>query len=205
MASRVVHPREQLVLLCVIERILGNRSARQHDLDKHEEPFIGNVMRLTGRDGGLLPHSDTIRYCLEKSGRDGLASIPPRMFGLLLRGRRLGKLCSDIAMVNGRPSFLVAVDGVHWHTSGSPLENSTHRTRQDGRVEYMYHIRDTIQHKGHHSASDAGVVRHHRELRGKAEALNADAASERHRHRRLETGVRHGLTGRTNPSSSKSP
>ena len=139
MASRVVYPRELLVLLCVIERILGNRSARQHDLDKHEEPFIGNVMRLTGCDGDLLPHSDTMRYYLEKSGRDGLASIPPRMFGSLLRGRRLGGLCSDIARVNGRPSFLVAVDGVHWHTSGSPLENSTHRTRQDGRVEYMYH------------------------------------------------------------------
>ena len=49
MASRVVYPRELLVLLCVIERILGDKSARQHDLYKHEEPFIGNVMRLSGR------------------------------------------------------------------------------------------------------------------------------------------------------------
>ena len=47
-ADRVVYPQELLILLCVIERILGHGAARQHDLDKHEEPFIANVMRLSG-------------------------------------------------------------------------------------------------------------------------------------------------------------
>ncbi len=54
------------------------RSARQHDVDKHEKLFIGNVMRLAGCDGVRLPHSDTMKYYMEKSGRDGLASIPPQ-------------------------------------------------------------------------------------------------------------------------------
>ena len=140
MASRVVYPQSLLVLLCVIERILGNRSSRQHDLDKHEEAFVYNVMRLAGcGEVGRLPHSDTMKYYMERSGREALASLPPRMFGSLLRGRRLGGLCSGTARVRGRPSYLVAIDGVHWHTSGSLLGNSTHRTRQDGRVEYMYH------------------------------------------------------------------
>ena len=127
-----------MILLCIVERICGNRSNRQHDLDKHEGAFIANVMRLAGCDVGCLPHSDTMKYYLENSRRENLASIPPRMFGRLLRERRMYGLCSKVALVNGRPSFLVAVDGVHWHTSGSPLAGSIHRTRQDGRTEYMY-------------------------------------------------------------------
>ena len=127
-----------LLLLCIIERICGNSSCRQHDLDKYERPFMSNVMRLAGCDTECLPHSDTMRYYLERCRRENLASIPPRMFGQLLRERRVYGLRSKVALVNGCPSFLVAIDGVHWHTSSSPLERSTHRTHQDGRTEYMY-------------------------------------------------------------------
>ena len=127
-----------MILVCVIERVCGNRSNRQHDLDKREGTFVANVMRLAGCDVGCLPHSDTLKYYMEGCGRRNLASIPPRMFGQLLRGRRAYGLLSEFAPVRGRPSFLVAVDGVHWHTSASPLKHSTRRTHQDGRVEYMY-------------------------------------------------------------------
>ncbi len=37
----------------------------------------------------------------------------------------------------GREAFLIAVDGVHFHTSSAPIAHSTHRTRADGRTEYM--------------------------------------------------------------------
>ena len=137
-ASRVFYPQALLILICVIERICGNSSSRQHDLDKREGAFVANIMRLSRCDTGCLPHSDTLKYYKEKSRRRNLASIPPRMFGQLLRKKRVYGLLSRFAPVRGCPSFLVAVDGVHWHTSASPLEHSTRRTHGDGRVEYMY-------------------------------------------------------------------
>ena len=101
---------------------------------------MANVMRLAGCDTGCLPYSYTMRYNLEKCRRENLASSPPRMFGQLPRERRVYGLRSKVALVNGCPSFLVAIDGVHWHMSSSPLERSTHRTHQDGRTEYMYMV-----------------------------------------------------------------
>ena len=136
--DRVFYPQALLILLCVIERICGNGSNRQHDLDKHEGAFVANVMRLARCDTGCLPHSDTMKYYMEHCRRENLASIPPRMFGKLLRERRVYGLRSKAALVSGQASFLVAIDGVHWHTSGSPLKRSTHRTRHDGRTEHMY-------------------------------------------------------------------
>ena len=96
--NSVYYPQALLILLCIIERICGNSSCRQHDLDKHERPFISNVMRLAGCDTEYLPHSDTMRYYLERCRRENLASIPPRMFGQLLHERQVYGLRSKVAL-----------------------------------------------------------------------------------------------------------
>ncbi len=120
----------------MVERILGYVSGRRHDRDKAEKTFVANMMRLSLCMTEYLPHSDTIRYFLKSCSVKELGKVPPRMFGHLLRTKRLNGLRSSAAPVNGEPSFLVAVDGVCWFTGGSPIAHSIHKTFQDGRTVY---------------------------------------------------------------------
>jgi hypothetical protein len=137
--DRIYYPLHLLLVLAIVERICGNRSARQHDRDKREGHFADNILRLCGCQGlvGLLPHSDTIKYFLEKCAVSVLCGIPARMVSHLIRTKRLGGMYSAMAPVRGRPSLRVTVDGVHYATSLRPLPHSTHRTRRDGVTEYM--------------------------------------------------------------------
>ena len=127
----------ELVVPAIIERAIGNSSNRQHDLDKGSECFVGNMLRLSNGRAGRLPHSDTIRYFLEREESRRLADLLPLFFGRLLRDRRIGGMRCARELNGGKESFLIAVDGVHFHTSSAPLAHSTHRTHADGTLEYM--------------------------------------------------------------------
>ena len=127
----------ELVVPAVIERAIGNRSNRQHDLDKSSECFVDNMLRLSNGKTDRLPHSDTIRYFLEREESQCLAELLPLFFSRLLRDRRIGGMRCARELNGGKESFLIAVDGVHFHTSSAPLEHSTHRTHADGTSEYM--------------------------------------------------------------------
>lgn len=134
-ADRVVYSIPELVMPCIVERIMGNTSGRQHDLDKHEEAFIDNMRRLSGGGMERLPHSDTIKYFLEREPPERLAAVLREMVRGLVRKKRLYGMRFQTA--GGSSVFRVALDAVHYFTSLAPLEHSTHRTRSDGRTEYM--------------------------------------------------------------------
>lgn len=134
---RIVYGQSLILLLLILERICGNRSGRQHDLDRHEEAFKANVELLTGCAPECLPHSDTLKRHMEKLPVDELGKVRLKVVRHLLRTKRLYGMRCPLAMLRGRMCFLVAIDGVHWHTTGRAIGHSTHRVRQDGATEYM--------------------------------------------------------------------
>ena len=56
---------------------------------------------------------------------------------------------------------------------------------------------------GSEACKYSGVVQVHRKPRREAEDLASQEHDERHRHVRMEAGMRHGMTGRTNPAPEK--
>ena len=127
----------ELLVPAIIGRAIGNRSNRQHDLDKTYECFVGNMLRLSDGKSDRLPHSDTIKYFLEREESSFLEHLLPLFFKRLLRDRRLSGMRCARELNGGKETFLIAVDGVHFHTSSSPVMHSTHRTHADGTSEYM--------------------------------------------------------------------
>jgi len=127
----------ELVMPAVAARLLGGRSNRQHDLDKQCGHYVANMLSLSHSGLDRLPHSDTIKYFLEREPTEVLAGLQPVLFQKLLRDRRVyGMRCRPV-LDGGRCAFLVAVDGVHFHTSSAPIGHSTHRTHSNGTTEYM--------------------------------------------------------------------
>ena len=64
-AERISYQVRQLLLLCIVERILEYATGHQHDHDKTEKAFVTNMMRLSLCMMEYLPHSDTLRYFLK--------------------------------------------------------------------------------------------------------------------------------------------
>lgn len=127
----------ELVVPAVIERAIGNRSNRQHDLDKSYECFVDNMLRLSEGRSDRLPHSDTTKYFLEREESPHLKNLLPLFFKRLLRDRRISGMCCDPRLNGGKAAFLVVIDGVHFYTSSAPLMHSTHKTNAGGASEYM--------------------------------------------------------------------
>ena len=127
----------ELLVPAIMERAIGNRSNRQHDLDKGHECFVDNMLRLSNGEAGRLPHADTIRYFLEREKSSLLENLLPLFFKRLLRDRRLYGMRCNPKLNGGREAFLIAVDGVHFHTSSAPIAHSTHKTHASGTSEYM--------------------------------------------------------------------
>ena len=134
-ADRIVYSIAELVMPCIVERIMGSTSGRQHDLDKYDEPFVENMRRLSGGRMDRLPHSDTMKYFLEGEPPERLSKVLRRMIHGLVRGRKLYGM--RLPLAEGRSVFRVAMDAVHYFTSRAPLEHSTHRSRPDGGTDYM--------------------------------------------------------------------
>ena len=135
--GRTTYTIPALVIPAVLGRILGNRSNRQHDLDKAYRCYVDNVLRLSGGMTDHLAHSDTIKYFLEREHPSNLAGLLPAFFKRLLRDKRVDGMRCDPKLNGGRAGFLIALDGVHFHTSSAPIAHSTHKTHAGGRTEHM--------------------------------------------------------------------
>ncbi len=135
--DRVVYGLRLLVFLAILERIMGHTSNRQHDDVKYEEFLKETVSRLTESHPEFLPHPDTIRYLIERLKPDDIDGVRRKMVNRLLRGKILyGTRTGDWLSRTSR-FYRVVLDGVHYHSSASPIPNSTHRNHSDGRTEYM--------------------------------------------------------------------
>lgn len=135
--GRTTYSIRELVVPAIIGRIMGNRSNRQHDLDKAYSHFVANACRLSGSMTGHLAHSDTIKYFLERECSSNLANLLPLFFKRLLRDKRVDGMRCDPRLNGGKAALLVGIDGVYFLTSSAPIAHSTHKTHADGRTEYM--------------------------------------------------------------------
>lgn len=125
-----------IVWMCLLARLMGNGANRDTDRDRDEPAFLGNVSRLCGRDLERLPHSDTLKYSMAGIDPGELAEVRALMVDRAIRNKVLDRMRTD-EEVAGKKYLLVAVDGVHFHTSRRELPHSTRRTHADGTVDYM--------------------------------------------------------------------
>ncbi|MDQ0289197.1 hypothetical protein J3R75_001304 [Oligosphaera ethanolica] len=123
-------------MLCVLSRLMGNTANRDTDNEQDEQAFLDNLNTLTGGKMERFPHSDTLKYSMEGLPPKELAGMRNKMLGRLIRNKVLDGMRTDETLT-GKKHFLVAIDGVHYHTSSRELPHSTHKTRSDGTVEHM--------------------------------------------------------------------
>ena len=123
-------------MLCVLSRLMGNTANRDTDYEQDEPVLLDNLNALTGCNLERLPHSDTLKYSMEGLPPDELGGLRRKMAGRLIRNKVLDGMRTNEELT-GKKHFLVAIDGVHCHTSTRELPHSTHRTRSNGTVEYL--------------------------------------------------------------------
>jgi len=135
--DRIVYEMRLLLFLAILERIMGHTSNRQHDYVKHEEFLKDTVSKLMETYPEFLPHSDTIKYVIERLKPEDLDAIRRKMTNKLLRGKRLYGMRTGDWLSRTYQYYLIAIDGVHYYSSTAPLSHSTHRTHSNGKTEYM--------------------------------------------------------------------
>jgi len=127
--DRIVYPIRVLLFLAVLERIMGFDSNRRHDDVKHEEFLKDAVSRLTESNPEFLPHSDTIKYLLERLEPEDLDGVRRKMVNRLPRGKRLYGMRTGDWLSRSCRYYRIALDGVHYHSSPAPW-----RTRRTGPI-----------------------------------------------------------------------
>lgn len=130
-----MYEKRLLLFLSILERIMGHTSNRQHDQVKYEDNLQETVRRLTETDPEFLPHSDTIKYLLERLKPEELGKIRLKMVNKLLRGKRLQAMRTGDWLNRSTQYYRLAIDGVHYHTSLAPIEHSTHRSFSKDKAE----------------------------------------------------------------------
>jgi len=135
--DRVVYKARLILFLAILQRIMGHASNRQHDQVKHEPAFADTIRKLTKSYPEFLPHSDTIKYLVERLKPEDLEAVRRKMVNRLLRSKRLAGMRTGAWLDRRRRYYLVAIDGVHYHSSCAPIGHSTHKTHSGGRTEYM--------------------------------------------------------------------
>jgi hypothetical protein len=136
-SDRIVYPLRLLLFLAILERIMGHTSNRQHDNVKYEKFLKDTVARMTKINSEFLPHSDTIKYLLERLKPEDIENIRRKMVNRLLRMKRLYGMRTGDWLSRSCRYFRLALDGVHYYSSTAPLPHSTHRTHSNGKTEYM--------------------------------------------------------------------
>lgn len=135
--DRVVYEVRLLLFLAILERIMGHTSNRQHDYVKHEEFLMETVSKLTETCPEFLPHSDTIKYLLERLKPADIDNIRRKMLNKLMRGKQLDGMRTGEWFSRTCKYYRIAVDGVHYFSSTATLPHSTHRTHSNGVTEHM--------------------------------------------------------------------
>ena len=135
--DRIVYEVRLLLFLAILERIMGHTSNRQHDQVKYEDSLKETICKLTETYPEFLPHSDTIKYLLERLKPEEIGAVRRKMVNRLLRGKRLSGMRTGKWLSRTRSYYRLAIDGVHYHTSKVPIGHSTHKTHSNGKTEYM--------------------------------------------------------------------
>ena len=135
--DRIVYEVRLLLFLAILERIMGHTSNRQHDQVKYEDSLKETICKLTETYPEFLPHSDTIKYLLERLKPEEIGAVRRKMVNRLLRGKRLSGMRTGKWLSRTRSYYRLAIDGVHYHTSNASIEHSTHKTHSNGKTEYM--------------------------------------------------------------------
>ncbi len=135
--DRIIYDLRLLLFLAILERIMGHDSNRQHDYVKYDDPLKETVSRLMDSYPEFLPHSDTIKYAIERLKPGDIDGIRRKMVNKLLRGKKLYGARTGDWLGRSTKYYRVAIDGVHFHSSSSPIPHSIHRTHSNGETEYM--------------------------------------------------------------------
>lgn len=128
-SDRIVYPLRLLLFLAILERIMGHTSNRQHDNVKYEKFLKDTVARMTKINSEFLPHSDTIKYLLERLKPEDIENIRRKMVNRLLRMKRLYGMRTGDWLSRSCRYFRLALDGVHYYSSTAPC-----RTRRTGPI-----------------------------------------------------------------------
>lgn len=126
-----------LISIMLTEMLAGGYASRRHDHDNKNHIFVDNMGRLAECVLERLPYSGTLKYFMEGIKPEILCKIRERMVDHLFRTKRVYGMRTEPHLTRDKKCFLVAIDGVHYHTSNRPIPHSTHRTHDDGRTEYM--------------------------------------------------------------------
>jgi hypothetical protein len=93
----------------------------------------GNLEAYLGREIPEFPSVDTISYYLRGLHPSALQSVVDSMISELSRKKVLDALKTEDKLL------LLAIDGVHLHSSDRPLEHSTSRTHEDGSATWRHY------------------------------------------------------------------
>jgi hypothetical protein len=125
-----------MIWLSILSRLMANDANRDTNYLQDEQVFLENLILLSNYRVERLPHSDTLRYFYKGLNSRELAELRTKMVRRLIRNKVLDGMRTD-QNLNGKRSFLIAIDAVHYHTSRRELLHSTHRIHSDGTVDYM--------------------------------------------------------------------
>ncbi len=114
----------------ILQRLGISASARDWDNVKHSSFLRENINMLSGCSFTHLPHSDTVKYLLEKIDPAEFNKVLANAFIRLRNAKRL-----DAFKVNGQ--YLVAVDGVEFNRASHEIPHSCHRKLPGGQTEYF--------------------------------------------------------------------
>ena len=114
----------------ILQRLGISASARDWDNVRHGGFLRENINMLSGCSFTHLPHSDTVKYLLEKIDPAEFNKVLASAFIQLRNARRL-----DAFRVSGQ--YLVAVDGVEFNSANHEIPHSCHRKLPGGQTEYF--------------------------------------------------------------------
>ena len=128
--NRITYDLEGEIWTVILQRLGISASARDWDNVKYNEVLRENINILSGCSFSNLPHSDTVKYMLEK--------IDPQEFNkVLANGFRQLRKAKRLEAFKVRGQYLVAVDGVEFNRANHEIPHSCHRKLANGRTEYF--------------------------------------------------------------------
>lgn len=128
--KRITYDLQGEVWTVLLQRLGIAVSSRDWDNVKYNGVLRENINTLSGCSFEHLPHSDTIKYLLEKIEPREFNTVLTNAFIQLRNAKRL-----ETFKVDGQ--FYVAVDGVEFNTANHEIPHSCHRKLANGEVEYF--------------------------------------------------------------------
>jgi len=128
--NRITYDLPGEIWTVILQRLGITVSSRDWDNVKYNDPLRENINNLSGCSFTHLPHSDTIKYLMEKIDPREFNKVLSNAFIQLRKSKRLDrfKVCGQ---------YLIAIDGVEFNTANHKIPHSCHRKHANGTVEYF--------------------------------------------------------------------